>query len=198
MARCAPRRALVQEALRVRLRLVADRLRACGLRLRGARLGRRVGVAAGVRVDRPWCIELGQRVRLEAHVHVKVVSDGARVVLGERVYLGPGSHLDVMESVSIGPGSLLGPYCVLVDHDHGTAPGVRIDGQPCTSAAIRLGDGVWLGAGVKVLKGVTIGEGAVVGAGAVVLRDLPAGAIAVGVPARVIGLRDPGPGAGPA
>jgi maltose O-acetyltransferase len=51
---------------------------------------------------------------------------------------------------------------------------------------ITIGDNVWLGGGVIVLAGVTIGADTVVGAGAVVTRDLPAGVVAVGNPARVI------------
>jgi acetyltransferase-like isoleucine patch superfamily enzyme len=53
-----------------------------------------------------------------------------------------------------------------------------------------VGTGAWLGAGAKVLDGVSIGDGAVIGAGAVVREAVPARAIAVGVPARVVGQRD--------
>jgi serine O-acetyltransferase len=53
----------------------------------------------------------------------------------------------------------------------------------------RIGDGVVLGAGAKVLGGITVGDGSVVGANAVVLGDVPPGAVAVGVPARVIDAR---------
>ena len=49
-----------------------------------------------------------------------------------------------------------------------------------------VGDDVWLGGGAIVLPGVTIGADTVVGAGSVVTRDLPAGVVAVGNPARVV------------
>jgi maltose O-acetyltransferase len=53
-------------------------------------------------------------------------------------------------------------------------------------APITIADNVWLGGGVIVCPGVAIGEDTVVGAGAVVTRDLPAGVVAAGVPARVL------------
>jgi serine O-acetyltransferase len=56
----------------------------------------------------------------------------------------------------------------------------RLDDAPV------LGNGVNVGAGAKILGSVRIGDGAFVGANAVVLEDIPAGASAVGVPARVI------------
>lgn len=49
-----------------------------------------------------------------------------------------------------------------------------------------LGDGVLVGAGARVLGGIRLGDGCSVGANAVVIDDVPAGATAVGVPARVI------------
>ena len=52
--------------------------------------------------------------------------------------------------------------------------------------ACALGDNVWLGGGVIVCPGVTIGQDTVVGAGAVVTKDLPAGVVAAGVPARIL------------
>lgn len=59
-----------------------------------------------------------------------------------------------------------------------------------------IGDGVFIGAGAKILGAIMIGDGALIGANAVVVCDVPAGATAVGIPARVL----PGheAGAGPA
>lgn len=52
-----------------------------------------------------------------------------------------------------------------------------------------LADGVFIGSGAKVIGGVQVGEGARIGANAVVLHDVPAGATAVGIPARVLPAR---------
>ena len=62
------------------------------------------------------------------------------------------------------------------------------DQAPC------LGRGVSVGAGAKILGPVRIGDGAMIGANAVVLCDVPAGATAVGIPARLVGLTRPAAG----
>ncbi|MDX8337046.1 sugar O-acetyltransferase [Candidatus Cetobacterium colombiensis] len=51
---------------------------------------------------------------------------------------------------------------------------------------IKVGNNVWIGAGVTVLPGVTIGDNVIIGAGSVVTRDIPAGVIAVGNPCRIL------------
>lgn len=65
---------------------------------------------------------------------------------------------------------------------HGVTLGLRRKNQP---GAPTIGNGVDIGAGAKILGPVRIGDGAVIGANAVVLQDVPAGAIAVGIPARI-------------
>jgi acetyltransferase-like isoleucine patch superfamily enzyme len=65
---------------------------------------------------------------------------------------------------------------------------IRTQGLSCRGIVIE--DDVWIGARVVVLDGVTIRRGAVIGAGAVVTQDVPAGAISMGVPAKVKRYRD--------
>jgi len=52
-----------------------------------------------------------------------------------------------------------------------------------------IGNDVFIGANVTIIDGVTIGDGAVIGAGAIVVKDIPAYAVAVGVPAKVVKYR---------
>jgi acetyltransferase-like isoleucine patch superfamily enzyme len=92
--------------------------------------------------------------------------------------------------VRIGAGSLLAAYSYVIGGDHDFSdPGKSVLDQARSSRGVAIGSGAWLGAGVKVLDGSTVGDGAIVGAGAVVRGDIPSNAIAVGVPARVIGAR---------
>jgi acetyltransferase-like isoleucine patch superfamily enzyme len=93
--------------------------------------------------------------------------------------------------VTVGRQTLVAAYCYLVGGDHDFSdPEKAVLAQARQSRGITVGDGAWLGAGSKVLDGVTIGDRAVIGASAVLRDNVPAGAIAVGIPARVVAQRD--------
>lgn len=86
--------------------------------------------------------------------------------------------------VVIGDGTQIGPGVQLLAADHPRDPAVRAKGLEL-GRPIRIGRNVWFGGGAIILPGVTVGDDAIIGEGAVVTRDVPAGATAVGNPARV-------------
>ncbi len=169
--------------------LAAGRARAAMLRVRGARIGAKTSIGSFVRTRRPWCITLGSRVEIEHDVFLKIVADDAKLAVGDHAFIGTGSEIDVLQSVTIGAHALIAPNVFITDHTHNTAAGLRLDEQGSRSAPVTIGDDAWIGTRAVILPGVTIGDGAIVGAGAVVTKDVPPNAIAAGVPARVIGQR---------
>ena len=115
---------------------------------------------------------------------------GGRITLAENVFIGPYVVIYGHGGVVIGSNTLLSMHCRILSSNHTVPPpGTLIRSQPDILLPTRIGNDVWLGAGVTVLGGVTIDDGCVVGAGAVVTRDLPPNSIALGVPARVVGSR---------
>jgi acetyltransferase-like isoleucine patch superfamily enzyme len=122
--------------------------------------------------------------------------NGERITLGREVHVGERSCLwagDSSGRITLGDNALLGPEVFITASNYTTAPGSPVMYQPKKEADVSVGADVWLGARVMVLPGVTIGDGAIVGAGAVVAKSLPAGCVAVGTPARVVGWRDGSP-----
>jgi acetyltransferase-like isoleucine patch superfamily enzyme len=116
------------------------------------------------------------------------------ITLGDHVNIGFHSEIFSGSSVTVGRHGLFAAYTYLVGGGHEFArTDVPVIEQERRSRGITLGEDVWLGAGAKVMDGVTIGDHVVVGAGAVVTDDLPAGVVAVGVPARVVRSRETAP-----
>ncbi len=130
-------------------------------------------------------IVFGHKVWLWPGVKLDVCSADpsrpARLVLGDGVSVGDRTQIHAGERVEIGAGTLISWDCVIMDRDYH-----HPDGGAERTAPVRIGRNVWIGCRSIILKGVTIGDGAVIGAGAVVTRDVPAGMLAVGNPARVI------------
>ncbi|MDZ4111505.1 MAG: sugar O-acetyltransferase [Brevundimonas sp.] len=109
---------------------------------------------------------------------------GYNIRLGRNVFLNFNCViLDVCE-VDIGDGTQIGPGVQILTADHPREAAERAAGIEF-GRPIVIGFNVWIGGGALILPGVTIGDDAIVGAGAVVTRDIPAGATAVGNPARV-------------
>ncbi len=135
-------------------------------------------------------VDLGDRVHLHRDIIVETGAGGS-LTIGAHTHVQPRCQFSAYKSpIRIGRDVQIAPYCAFYPYDHGITPGETIRKQPLrTKGGITIEDDVWLGVGVLVLDGVRIGKGAVIGAGAVVTKDVPDGAIAAGVPARVITTR---------
>ncbi len=113
------------------------------------------------------------------------------ITIGRHVELGINTVIYSSEYVTIGDYVNIAANCYIIDSNHGVKRNSRIQEQSSiVKGPVIIEEDVWLGAGVKVLSGVHIGKGAVIGAGAVVNKNIPDYAIAVGVPAKIIGYRN--------
>lgn len=133
-------------------------------------------------------IEIGSRVFVGRNTILSCKNGD--IVLADDANIGFNCEVFSASRVSVGRGSLLAAYSYLIGGDHDFSdPTVSVLEQGRKSDGIAVGAGAWIGAGAKVLDGVTIGDKAIVGAGAVVTSSVPAQAVAVGVPARVVSNR---------
>lgn len=120
----------------------------------------------------------------------KLETWGGTIELQENSFVGPYVVIYGHGGVRIGKDCLISMHCRILSSNHTTPPvGIPIRSMPDVLQPTVIEDDVWLGAGSTVLAGVRLHQGAIIGAGAVVTHDIPANAIAVGVPARVIRYR---------
>jgi serine O-acetyltransferase len=114
----------------------------------------------------------------------RVVETLTGISLPKGIRIGPGLRIYHFGNIFIHNDAVLGANVTL---RQGVTIGNRVEGGP----APVIGDNVELGAYAQVLGGITIGDGARIGAMSVVLTDIPPGATAVGIPARIIA-KEPG------
>ena len=134
-------------------------------------------------------------------------TDGVKFAIGPqgRVAIGHHCHLNdcillAEQEISIGNYVMIGWNTTVSDSDfHPIAPAERISDAialaPFAEGRLRpkvlcqpvlIGDNVFIGPACTILKGVTIGNDSVIAAGSVVTKDVPAGSVAGGVPARLL------------
>ena len=154
---------------------------------------------------------LGRSVTIGDDTTVVRSTIGNNVALNRRSYVndsefGDFSYCGINTTINF---SRIGKFCSLArnvdiggfDHDYRkvtTMPRFRFDQitgkkgvEPDYEGLCEIGNDVWIAAGAQILHKAKVGDGAIVGGGAVVTKDIPAYAIAVGVPARIIGYRFP-------
>lgn len=136
-------------------------------------------------------LTLGYGCRFDLEGEGKTLRFGNDCKLNDRV------HIVAHESVQIGDDVLMASNIFISDTSHGDyssdsqeGPDIPPDKRLILTKPVVIGNRVWIGEGVCVLPGVTIGAGAVIGSNSVVTHSVPAGAIAVGSPARVVKIWD--------
>jgi serine O-acetyltransferase len=119
-----------------------------------------------------------------ARLPALVLAQGARSVTGIEIH--PAATIGRRFFIDHGMGVVIGETAEVGD-DVMLYHGVTLGGRSMERVKRHptVGDGVTIGAGARVLGPITLGEGAQIGANAVVVKDVPAGATAVGVPATV-------------
>lgn len=146
----------------------------------------------------PGHIVLGDDVRLGARLHFVVGVQGdasSLLTIGERSSVNYETIISVGREVRIGRECLISGRVKIFDNDgHPIEPWRRKELVSLASCkSVHIGDRVLVSADSTILKGVKIGDGAIVAANAVVTRDVPAGAIVAGNPARIVGHVPPTP-----
>ena len=113
---------------------------------------------------------------------------GAEIHIGRECFLNRGTMLAAADRIEIGDYVMFANGCFVGDaahrHDDPHEPITRQGFEP--GEPVRIGSNVWCGVNCVVTPGVAIGDRAVIGANSVVTKDVPAGTIAAGVPAKII------------
>ena len=140
-----------------------------------------IGKGATLYLGRWSWVGNGTKIR----VHEGEVRVGAKTVLGQECTISAFQH------VAIGRECIVADRVMLIDFDHGAVEVERpIRMQGIYKRDVDVGHNVWMGYGSCVLRGCRVGDNAILGTYAVVTKDIPADAVAAGVPAKVVRKRD--------
>ncbi len=149
--------------------------------------GRCARVQAGVTIRYPARIILGSRTAIGRGTEFESEFADAECRIGTDSQINRGALLDFSGSLHIGDRVVVSEHAVVYTHSHGNDP----KSKPMKTPLV-IEDDVWIGANARIMEGVgRIGRGALVASCAVVTKEVPAGTIVAGVPARVIGQRAP-------
>jgi acetyltransferase-like isoleucine patch superfamily enzyme len=121
----------------------------------------------------------------------KIRCHEGEVVIGAKSVLGQECTISAYKRVWIGEQCVIADRAMFIDFDHGVVEVERpIRVQGIYKREVEVGSNVWIGYGACVLRGVRVGDNSILGTYAVITKDVPANAVAGGIPARVIRMRD--------
>ncbi|APG26443.1 acetyltransferase [Syntrophotalea acetylenivorans] len=147
-------------------------------------------------------IIIGHHCRINGTLACK---EFGKIKIGNYSTIQSGASIECLQNISIGNFSAVAGCALVTDnnthaigieewikHRIRTAPegagypGLGNGWELSDSAPVKIGDGVWVGAGSTILKGVTVGDGAIVARGSVVTKDVVPFTIVAGNPARKV------------
>ena len=147
----------------------------------GKHLQLQCGKGGTIRFGRFTWIGDGTKIRC----HEGEVAIGAKTVLGQEC------TISAYKRIAIGEQCVIADRAMFIDFDHGIVEVERpIRVQGIYKEPVAVGSNVWIGYGACVLRGAAVGDNSVLGTYAVVTKDLPTNAVAAGIPARVIRMRE--------
>lgn len=166
-------------------------------RLRSAGSG--IVLGRGVKIEHPECVSLGDRVHLNDHCWLSVLTENREtgnptitlrpeLRIGDGSYIGRFGTLACINRVILGRDVMISDRVFIGDAAHGFArTDLPVHDQYLISkGSVEIGDGTWIGIGVSILPNVAIGRNCVIGASSVVTKDVPDFCVAAGNPAKVI------------
>ncbi len=156
------------------------RWRTDGMVFLGPKLQLQVGRTGRISFGRFTWIGSGTKIRC----HEGEVEIGSKTVLGQEC------TISAYKRVAIGEQCVIADRVMFIDFDHVVSESelpIRLQG--IYKRDVVVGSNVWIGYGAQILRGATVGDNAIIGASSVVTRDIPANAVAVGSPARVVRMR---------
>jgi acetyltransferase-like isoleucine patch superfamily enzyme len=168
-------------------------------------LWRRYLTPAGWRweTDGPVFFGRGLQIQIAKRGRVKFgrfvwIGDGTKirchegeVIIGAKSVLGQECTISAYRHVRIGEQCVIADRAMFIDFDHGIVEVERpIRQQGIYMRDVEVGSNVWIGYGACVLRGTRVGDNSVLGTNAVATRDIPANAVAGGIPAKVIRMRE--------
>ena len=157
-------------------------------RLRGSGI-MKAFVALG---DNERRLVMGRRLQSFGFQIINVVSPAATISPSVQMGLG----IAIMAGAVVNAQCQIDDFAIIntgaiVDHDAHIGEGSHVAPGCALAGRVKLGRLAFLGTGTNAIPGISVGNSAIVGAGSCIVRDVPAGALAIGVPARIVRRRKP-------
>jgi acetyltransferase-like isoleucine patch superfamily enzyme len=205
------------ETLEERFRRRFELLRGRWKIIKGVKAGKRFGLGTSIILLYSRYLTVGDDVTIEGPAYINCLSakgvhigshtsidrncwihcggkindhDHGFFIIGDYSFIGCNAVIGAGGGIQIGNHVLIGQTVNLHAENHNfLSPDLRVDQQGITYQGIIIDDDVWIGSKATILDGVRIGKGAVIAAGAVVTKSIPEYAIAMGIPAKIVGSR---------